>query len=99
MSASQQIIWKFGVQLDVFTLVMPWQSRIVHVGLQGELPYIWASFPSFDMAKSRVAASRTFITVKTGQEFDALRHIGTFIMPSYETYHVYETTRVGLVAL
>jgi len=78
-------IWKFPIPLDLFAhpqakdreflLKMPWDSRVVHVGLQNNAPMIWA-----EVDPNQAVIEHLFAIRATGVQYgedDSLRYLGT----------------------
>lgn len=72
-------IWKFQFDIgDQFTLWIPIRAKIIHVGMQGLYPYIWAIVnPEAQNTK------RIFRVYGTGEpiiDIEDWKHVGTFSM-------------------
>jgi len=82
-------VWKYNLGLlDVAQEInMPIDSKIVHVGVQGDNICLWVEVcPSED-----TASKRSFKVFGTEHPISEGIHVGTAIMPPF-VWHVYEIT-------
>ena len=78
-------IWKMGIKLmPGFTQNLPKGAKIIHVGVQKNLPFFWVEV-DIEAEKETVA----FFLKATGEGFNGklAEHIGTFIIedPAHPT--------------
>jgi hypothetical protein len=80
-------IWKtVGVKVARQDIKMPFPFRIIHVGEQGGIPYLWA-----EVDESKPLVTRTIVVVGTGMDMPPgnLRHLGSVQCGPF-MWHVYE---------
>lgn len=86
----QRTIWKFSLALEgLISLNMPEGAEILHFGMQGNVPTIWAL-----VNEERPAAVRSFQLMGTGHELVELdgfppAYIGTCFHGPY-VWHLFE---------
>lgn len=79
-------VWKFQVRMDAFTVQMPKDAVILHVGVQRGIPQMWALCdPDNAFGEDQRYDERYFTVVGTGQGFPTdldfdMKHIGTFML-------------------
>lgn len=76
-------VWKYEVTLS--PTLMPFGAKIVHVGMQGHDPYLWA-----EVDPDAPTEDRHFVVVGTGQDIpESSVHVGTVLDRPF-VWHVYE---------
>jgi hypothetical protein len=83
-------IWKFPIELEVFSEMLHEGYEVLHVGLQEGLdgksiPCLWV-----EVETTRPARPAFFRIYGTGHPIDSVaRHLGTWIVPPF-VWHLYE---------
>lgn len=82
------VVWKFPLSgVDLSYVEMPERARIIHVGIQGDTPTLWAW-----VDPSAPKVERRFGIVGTGHpapSFDAAVHLGSIFDGPF-VWHVFE---------
>lgn len=98
MSAPQQVVWKFLLDLDVApqTIQVPIAARLVHIAWFQGSPTLWYLVETDPFAQQRPATTaRHFQTAATGQTmppYDQAIHHGTVIQNDTFVWHIFELT-------
>lgn len=81
-------VFKYPFPIGAFNLEMPNGAKILHVGIQGHTPCLWAEVSPDDQHELR-----RFIVHGTGHPImeDGRKHIETFLDGSF-VWHLYEMT-------
>lgn len=81
-------IYKYPLSLasGVQSVTLPEGAKVIHFGIQGDVPCIWARVDPFATAQQ----TRYFWALGTGSDVkDNLKHIGTVLHGAY-VWHLFE---------
>ena len=84
-------VWKYELPLEGQPEVtMPIGAEVLHIGVQGNVPYLWARVDPRDPV-----GTRRFLLVGTGHPVpDSATHLGTFMLDDGRFVgHVFEARR------